>query len=314
MSETRTSSLFDIQINGFAGVDFQRAELSQAELRRAVEALRAHQTLRILLTLISDGIDALCQQFERVEKLRAADPIIAETICGYHLEGPFLSAEEGFRGAHPAEVQRAPDLDCFERMQGAAGGHIRLITLAPEWPGSAEFIAAVAGAGVVVSLGHTNASEAQIDEAVRAGATLCTHLGNGCPALLPRHDNVVQRLLARDELTACFIPDGVHLPPFVLKNLFRAKPRGKVILTTDAMAAAGAPPGRYSLGALDVESRDGTVRKPGTPYLAGSCLTPDRGVENAARWLGLTADEARALFSTRAAEIFGIELPALDSP
>ena len=305
-------SLFDLQVNGYAGVDFQRAGMAQGELRRAVDALHAHETRRIFLTLISAEPDALCRQFERIEQFRKADPLIAETICGYHLEGPFLSPLEGFRGAHPAAVQRAPDFATFERMQSAAGGGIRLITLAPESPGSAEFIADAVRCRVVVSLGHTDASEAQIDRAIRAGASLCTHLGNGVPQMLPRHDNIVQRLLARDELTACFIPDGVHLPPFVLRNLFRAKPPGKVLLTTDAMAAAAAPPGRYTLGAIEVESRDGIVRAPGSPYLAGSCLTADRGVANAAEWLGISQKEARALFSTQGAILFGLDLPLLE--
>lgn len=305
-------SLFDLQVNGFAGVDFQRESLPAAALRAAVTALRAHETHRLLLTLISDEPDALCRKFAHIERLRKADALIAETVCGYHLEGPFLSAEDGYRGAHPAAVQRAPDLALFQRMQDAAGGLIRLVTLAPEWPGSADFIGEVTRSGVVASLGHTNASESEIDAAIHAGATLCTHLGNGVPQMLQRHDNIVQRLLARDELTACLIPDGVHLPPFVLRNLFRAKPPGKVLLTTDAMSAAAAPPGRYTLGAIDVESRDGAVRQPGHANLAGSCLTPDRGVENAARWLGLADHEARALFSTRAAAHFGITLPALD--
>ena len=305
------TSLFDLQVNGFAGVDFQRADLSCGEMRRAVEALHAHETRRIFLTLISAEPDALCRQFERIERFRKSDPLIAETICGYHLEGPFLNAGDGFRGAHPAAVQRAPDLLVFERMQSAAGGNVRLLTLAPEWPGSAEFIAEVVRRGVVVSLGHTDASESEIDDAICAGATLCTHLGNGVPQMLARHDNIVQRLLARDELTACFIPDGVHLPPFALRNFFRAKPPGKAIFTTDAMAAAAGPPGRYTLGAIEVESRDGAVREPGCAHLAGSCLTPDRGVENAARWLGISEDEARAMFSTRAADLFGIALPQI---
>ena len=302
-------SLFDLQVNGFAGVDFQRAEMSRAELRSAVDALRRHETPRIFLTLISAEPEALCRQFERIERMRAADAVIAETVCGYHLEGPFLSPREGFRGAHPAAVQRAPDLAVFQRMQQAAGGNIRLLTLAPEWPGSEGFIAELARRGVVVALGHTDASEREIDAAIRAGATLCTHLGNGVPQTLPRHDNIVQRLLARDELTACFIPDGVHLPPFALRNFFRAKPPGKAVLTTDATAAAAAPPGRYTLGAIEVESRGGTVREPGCTHLAGSCLTPGRGVANAADWLRLPPEEARALFSTRSAALFSLSLP-----
>ena len=301
-------ALFDLQVNGFAGVDFQRSELTQAALRHAVDALHSHETRGIFLTLISDEIDALCRKLERIEEHCGRDPVIAATICGYHIEGPFLSAEEGYCGAHPAGLQRAPDFAAFGSLQSAAGGNIRLLTIAPEWPGSAEFIAEVTAAGVTISLGHTNASNAEIDAAIAAGATLCTHLGNGVPQTLPRHDNIVQRLLARDELTACLIPDGVHLPPFVLRNFFRAKPPGKVILTTDAMAAAAAPPGRYTLGSAEVESRDGAVRQPGQPNLAGSSLTPDRGVLNASKWLGISIAEARVLFSTRAAEHFGIEL------
>jgi N-acetylglucosamine-6-phosphate deacetylase len=305
------TSLFDLQVNGFAGVDFQTVELSLADLRRAVDALRACQTHRILLTFITDDLDALSAKFKHVQELRAQDPVIAETICGYHLEGPFLSAEDGYRGAHPAGRQSAPDWEAFRELQSAAGGRIKLLTIAPELPGSAEFIAEAAQSGVVVSLGHTNANDSQIEAAIRAGAKLCTHLGNGVPQTMHRHDNVMQRLLARDELTACFIPDGVHLPPAVLKNFFRAKPRGKVLLTTDAVSAAGAPPGRYTVGSLKVESKDGVVRQPGRKNFAGSCLTPDQGVANAARWLGIPVGEARGMFSTQAAAHFGVGLPII---
>ena len=310
----KVPSLFDLQVNGFAGIDFQQSALSPRDLRQAVDALRAHQTHRILLTLITDEVDALCRKLEGIEKLREGDPLLGETIAGYHVEGPFLSPREGFCGAHPAALQREPHLPLFRRMQEAARGRIRLITLAPEWPGSAEFIAEVASSGVVVSLGHTDASEQQIEEAITAGARLCTHLGNGVPQELPRHDNVVQRLLARDELTACFIPDGVHLPTFVLRNFFRAKLPGKVVLTTDATAAAAAPAGRYRLGASEIESRDGVVRQPGRPNLAGSALTPPAGVSNAAQALQISVTEARELFSTRAAALFGITLPLIEYP
>jgi N-acetylglucosamine-6-phosphate deacetylase len=305
-------SLFDLQINGFAGVDFQDPALTGEQLTNALDTLAGGGTRRILLTLITDTLDALERKFAHLEALRARSPFIAEIICGYHLEGPWLSPEEGYRGAHPGECMCAPDISAFRRLQAAANGRIRLVTIAPEWPGSAEFIAEVVSQGVVVSLGHTNASEAQIDDAIRAGAKMVTHLGNGCPVILPRHDNVIQRLLARDELIACLIPDGAHLPPFALRNFFRAKPHGKVLLTTDAMAAAAAPPGRYRIGQLEVESRDGAVRAPGSANLAGSCLTPAAGVANAARWLGVSTQEARAMFSTRVAEVFGINLPLVE--
>jgi N-acetylglucosamine-6-phosphate deacetylase len=204
----------------------------------------------------------------------------------------------------------APSRAEFERLQSAAHGRVRLITLAPEWPGSAGCIAAITQAGVHVSLGHTNASEVQIDEAIRAGARFATHVGNGTPLLLHRHDNVVQRLLARDELIACLIPDGVHLPPFGLKNFFRAKPAGRVLFTTDAMAGAGAPPGRYRIGPHEIEvGDDGIARNPGGDGFAGSTLTPDEGVRRCASFIGISPAESAELWSTAPAAAFGITLP-----
>ncbi|MBC7369366.1 MAG: N-acetylglucosamine-6-phosphate deacetylase [Undibacterium sp.] len=307
-----SGGLFDFQVNGFGGVDFQRDDLTVAQFERAVAVLRSHGTAGIFATLITDEIETLCRRFAAFEKLCASAPSSANAILGYHLEGPWLSPEPGYRGAHPAGPMCAPSLADFERLQSAAGGRIRLITLAPEWPGSAEFVAAVTRAGVQVSLGHTHATDAQIDDAVLAGARFCTHLGNGCPLQLHRHDNIVQRLLARDELIACFIPDGVHLPPAVLKNFVRAKPAGGVLFTTDAMAGAGAPPGRFTIGPHEIDvGADGVARQPGAQNFAGSTLTPDVGVQNVAAWLGLTPAAAHALWSSVAAGAFGVTLPAL---
>ncbi|MDP3069182.1 MAG: N-acetylglucosamine-6-phosphate deacetylase [Opitutaceae bacterium] len=302
---------FDFQVNGFAGVDFQAQHVSLAELERAVAGLRRHGVAAIFLTLITDTIDEHCRRLEQFEKHRAASPACAQMIAGYHIEGPWLSPEAGYRGAHPAEPMHAPSLAEFERLQAAARGQIRLITLAPEWPGSAECIAAITRAGVHISLGHTNASEADIDAAIRAGARFATHVGNGAPLTLHRHDNIIQRLLARDELTACFIPDGVHLPPFVLKNFVRTKPAGKVLFTTDAMAGAGCGPGRYRIGRFEIAvGTDGIARQPGGGGFAGSTLTPDAGVQRTANYLGLPLETAAHLWSAAAAHAFGITLPA----
>jgi N-acetylglucosamine-6-phosphate deacetylase len=305
-------SLFDIQVNGFAGVDFQQPDLSAADLRRAVDGLAEHQTRRFFATLITDSVAALCAKLSNLERLRAADPVAAAALCGYHLEGPWLSPEPGFRGAHDPRQMGPPDTDAFARLQAAADGNIRLVTLAPEWPGSAAFIDRLAAAGVQVSLGHTDASDAAIDAAIAAGARFCTHLGNAVPVQLHRHDNVIQRLLARDELTAFLIPDGIHLPPAVLQNLYRAKPPGKVLFTTDCAAPAGAPPGRYRLAHLEVEvGDDRVVRLPGTRQFAGSALCPDEGVRNLVRWLGFDESAARDHFSTLVAVRFDIVLPDL---
>lgn len=308
----RRPALFDLQVNGFGGIDFQQAGLNLSQLRQAVDSLRRHGIHRILLTLITDDLDSLCRKLAQIERYREEDPLVAETIPGYHIEGPYLSPVPGFRGAHPSEKMKAPDLAEYRILQEAANGKIRLITLAPEWPGSGEFIREVVGDGVVISLGHTDANEEQIDRAIAAGATMCTHLGNGCPGEMHRHDNIIQRLLARDELIACFIPDGTHVPPPVLRNLFRAKPAGKVILTSDCMAAAGAGSGRYRLGSLEVEvGADGVVRQPGQKNFAGSSLALAQGVANFSRWTGLSLDEAWPLASTVVADLFEIDLPTI---
>ena len=286
--------------------------MSAADLRLAVDGLAAHETRRFFLTLITDGIGSLCAKLKNLERIRAADPTVKEAVCGYHIEGPWLSAEPGYRGAHDPQHMGPPSAADFDLLQEAAGGHIKLLTLAPELPGSAEVIRHVVASGTQVSLGHTNASDAEIDAAIEAGARFCTHVGNGVPIEMHRHDNVTQRLLARDELTAFFIPDGIHLPPFVLKSFFRAKPRGKALFTTDCMAAAGAPPGIYRLAHHELEvGEDQVVRSPGSSSFAGSAL-PDEGVENIRRWLNLDEYEARHLFSTAVAEVFGIELPTIN--
>lgn len=313
VDSTSAPVLFDFQVNGFGGVDFQQDDLTSAEWDRALAALRRHGTARIFATLITDDIAKLCRRLSAMEALARTTPRMAEMVAGYHLEGPWLWPEPGFRGAHPASPMHAPNLDEFARLQEAANGRIRLVTLAPEWPGSDEFIAHVAAQGVHVALGHTNAGEAQIDAAIQAGARFCTHLGNGVPLTLPRHDNVIQRLLARDELTACFIPDGVHVPDFALRNFCRAKPAGKILFTTDAMAAAGAGAGSYTLGGLAVHVElDGVARQPDGGGLAGSTLTPDAGVRRIARILGLPRDAALKLWSEAPARAFG--LPPLASP
>jgi len=206
----------------------------------------------------------------------------------------------------------APCWDDFQLLQNAAGGNIRLVTLAPELPGAISFIKKLSENGVQSSIGHSKASFAVVKNAISAGMKFCTHLGNGVPSELHRHDNIMQRLLAEDELTAFLIPDGIHLPPWVFKNFFRAKPSGKALFTTDCMAAAGAPAGFYSLGEITVQvAQDRIVRQPGTRGFAGSALAPDEGVTKAAEMLKISQEEARHLFSEAVASRFGVALPSI---
>jgi N-acetylglucosamine-6-phosphate deacetylase len=304
---TRRGGYFDLQVNGFAGVDFQRADLTAADVKRAVAGLQRHATTGILWTLITDTIEALAAKLGRVEQLRAENPEAAKMIVGYHIEGPYLLPEVGYQGAHDPKKMKQPDRAEFDRLWKVTGGRIKLITLAPEWPGSPEFIRHVVGHGVRVAIGHSNADERAIDAAIAAGLTMCTHVGNGVPQQMHRHDNIIQRVLARDELTAVFIVDGIHVPPRTLQNFVRAKPRDKVLFTTDCMSAAGAPPGRYQIGVVEVEvGADRVVREPGKPNFAGSALTMDEGAKNVERFLGWSAAEAEAACGGRVREFFGV--------
>lgn len=306
-SPAAAAGLFDLQVNGFAGVDFQQENLTARDLKKAVAALHAHGTHRILLTLITDSIDRLCAKLANIEAILGKNPPLAATIVGYHLEGPYLLPQPGFSGAHDPRWMHPPSNREFERLWQAARGRIRLMTIAPEWPGSPKFIRRLVARGVRVAIGHSNASADQIDAAIVAGLSLCTHLGNGVPLLLDRHDNIIQRLLARDELYAAFIPDGIHLPPDVLRNFVRAKPRDKVLFTTDSMAAAAAPPGRYRLGRLiTVAGADGIVRQPGEKrYFAGSSLTMDAAARNVISMVGWTPSQSLAACSSRVASYLG---------
>ena len=302
-------SLFDLQVNGFGGIDFQQPGIGVGELQTAVKALARHSTSAIFLTLITDSIDNLCRKIENIESIRSSDAEVASVIRGYHIEGPWISTEPGYYGAHPVELAETPSLADYRRLRDAAAGNLRLITLAPEVDGALAIIEQATADGTRISLGHTNASDQDIDLAIEAGATLATHLGNAVPLQLHRHDNVVQRLLSRDELIACLIPDGLHLPPFVLKNFYRAKPEGKVFFTTDCMAAAGAGTGQYTIGPHNiVVGDDGIVRLPGENRFAGSSLTMDRAVANVQGWLGLDSEAAIHTCSVLPAQHFGITL------
>jgi len=292
--------LFDLQVNGFGGVDFNAPDLTADRLDAALEHMRRTGVTRCLPTLITSSFDRFAASARVLS--RSAHPAIA----GLHMEGPYVSPEDGYRGAHPRADVAAPTLDDFRRRQDVAAGRIVLVTLAPERPGALPLIEYLAAAGIRVALGHTAATAPQIADAIRAGATLATHLGNGCPQQLPRHPNVIWDLLAADALAASVIADGHHLPPAVVKTLIRAKGVRRTILVSDAIAAAASPPGRYSVAGVDCDlDGDGRVSLPGTPYLAGSSLTLDRAIGNTVRFTGLPLDDVVPMASTIPAAYMG---------
>lgn len=292
----------DLQVNGFAGVDFNDPETTEDQVREAITAMRDRGVTRLLPTIISCPDDS----FKRCARtLARADPA---AIPGLHMEGPYISAEDGPRGAHRREHTRPASIEGFERRQDAAEGRIRLVTLAPEVPGALALVEHLRETGVRVAIGHTAASPAQVRDAVRAGATLSTHLGNGCSQVLPRHPNLLWEQLSADDLLASFIVDGHHLPPATVKAMLRAKGVGRSVLVTDATAAAGQPTGEYRLGGVTVRLDDsGRVSQPGQPNLAGSALSMDRAVANTVRFAGVPLRDALAMASTRPAAYLGLE-------
>ena len=282
----------DLQVNGFAGVDYNQPDAPPGEIARSICALHATGVTRFLPTVITASPEAM---EGALRNLAAASESLAEgeTIAGFHVEGPHISPEDGPRGAHPRRWVRPPDFAEFRRWQAASGGRVRMVTISPEWPGAEEYIARIVAEGVVAAIGHTQAGAAQIADAVGAGATFSTHLGNGAHTLMPRHPNCIWDQLAEDRLMAGFIADGFHLDAAFLKTALRTKSVSRSVLVTDAAAPAGAPAGRYSLGELQVDlTPEGRVVLTGEGRLAASALSMDRAIGKAIELAGITLAEA----------------------
>lgn len=291
----------DIQVNGFLGVDFNDPHCTQEQIAGAIRGLFATGVTRFYPTVITGSPAGM---LGALHNLNCARENLSEGLAmdGFHVEGPHISPDDGPRGAHPRRWVRPPDLDEFRRWQDATANRVRIVTLAPDWPQSLRYIEAITSEGVVASIGHTNATTQQLADAVSAGATLSTHLGNGAHAVLRRHPNYLWEQLAEDRLMADFIVDGIHLPPSFLKVALRAKTVSRSVLVTDAAAPAGCPPGRYQLGEQAVElTPDNRVVLVGQERLAGSALRMDRGVENLMRIAGLSLGEAVSMATTNAA-------------
>lgn len=294
---------FDLQVNGFAGVDFNDPACTPDALRHATDQMRLTGVTQFLPTLITSSLEDFARCARNI--VNFSDPAIA----GIHMEGPYISAVDGARGAHSLEhTQQSASIEDFKRRQEAASNHIRLVTLAPEVPGALRMIEHLVASNIRVSIGHTAASANQIRAAIIAGATLSTHLGNGCAQMLPRHPNFIWEQLAADELSASFIVDGHHLPPATVKAMIRTKSSARTILVTDAISAAGCPPGRYRLGAAEVElSETGRVQAAGAINLAGSALRMNDAVANAVRFTGLPLEEILPMATTRPTDYMNIK-------
>ncbi|MFI7610418.1 N-acetylglucosamine-6-phosphate deacetylase [Nonomuraea terrae] len=264
--------LVDLQVNGYGGRDFNADDLSTGDVAELVRELWKRGTTTLCPTIITAPEDKIVRNLRVIAAAREADPLVRHAIPGVHVEGPYLAAEDGPRGAHDAEHLRDPDVAEFGRWQEASGGLVKIVTLAPERAGAAGYIAELSRHGVVAAIGHTAAAPADIEAAVRAGARLSTHLGNGAHAVIRRHPNYIWTQLAEDRLAATFIADGHHLPADTFTVMLRAKGAGRTLLVSDSVALAGCAPGDYTtpVGGRITVREDGRVTLPGGELLAGS--------------------------------------------
>jgi len=288
---------FDLQVNGYAGVDFCACELGGEELELACRALDEDGVDGILATIITDSLDRMESKLLRLASLREQSALTRKMIAGVHIEGPFISPITGYVGAHPQEAVIEASVDGAKRLLDAAGGLTRVFTLAPECDAGMATTRYLSDQGVSVSAGHCNPSLEILNQAIDNGLSMVTHFGNGCPVDLPRHDNVLQRFLHfRDRLWFCFIPDGAHVDFVALKNYMDFVGIDRSIAVTDAICAARLGPGRYELSGMEIEVDDeGVARKPGSPNLAGSTVTMQQIQKHLSERLGLSESDIEQL-------------------
>jgi len=302
------TTFFDLQVNGYAGVDFNQDGLEADDLHRACERLEADSVGGFLATIITDDLDAMCRRLSTLAALREDDPLARRLIAGLHIEGPFLNEADGYRGAHPRDAIRPAAHDPMTRLLDAAAGLARVVTLAPERDDGFAVTRMLAARGIVVSAGHTDATLDELRGAIDAGLSMFTHVGNGCPIHMHRHDNIVQRALSlADRLWLCFIADGAHVPFVALGNYLRVAGEDRAVIVSDSIAPAGLGPGRYTLGRWDiVVGEDMVPRAPDRSHFVGSGITMRQSADNLRQALGLPDATVRRLTCDNPRSVIGI--------
>jgi N-acetylglucosamine-6-phosphate deacetylase len=280
---------FDLQVNGYGGVDFNQDGLRAEDLHAACERLVADGVEGVLATIITESLDKMQSRLRRLVELREQDSLIKQVIAGLHIEGPFINEADGYRGAHPLDAVRPASVDDMLRLLDSAGGFARIVTLAPERDPDFKVTRRLAAEGVIVSGGHCNPSVDELKAAIDAGLSMFTHLGNGCPMQMHRHDNIVQRVLSMgDRLWVTFIADGAHIPLFALKNYLDVVGLDRAIVVTDAIAPAGLGPGDYTISRWRLKiGEDLVARAPDGSHLVGAAMGMTRVTANL-RSIGLS--------------------------
>ena len=301
-------AFWDIQFNGRWGVSFSDPTIRPEQVAEIVRAQASLGTARMCPTLISAPFESFRKGLSAIAAACEVDADLERRIVGIHLEGPYISGVDGYRGAHPIEAVRDPNWDEFQSLQEAAGGRVTVMTLAPERERAVAFIKKAVASGVTIALGHTSADGATLRAAADAGATLSTHLGNGIASPIPRHPNQIFEQAAIDSLNASFIADGHHVDRSTLCVLVRAKSSQRVILVSDASPLAGLPPGTYGEWAVH---HSGRINVAGTPYLAGSNQGLEVGLNTLVGATGLSLSEALATVTSHPAKLLGRPEPGL---
>lgn len=303
-------ALFDLQINGFGGTWFSDDALTPDAVLESLAPSYQFGVTRLCPTLITNSFDGLAAGFAAIRKACEQAPWADRMVCGCHLEGPYISGEDGPRGAHPKQHVRPADWNEFQRLQEISGNRIRLVTVAPEVENAVPFIRQAVASGIVIALGHTAASPEQIRAGVDAGATLSTHLGNGAHAMIHRHRNVIFEQLADARLSASLIVDGHHLPASLVRTFVKVKTPQKTILTCDAAGWAGCPPGVYEnkLGRSEILSTGKLVVAGQHELLAGSAQETDTCVAKVIEFAGVSLKEAIDMASRNPARLLGQEV------
>ena len=300
-------ALIDNQVNGYRGIEFSFPNLSVADMRKVTQGIHKKGIAAFLPTVITASHESLMRSFKNLAAA-LSDSFVANAVPGFHLEGPYISPEAGYRGAHKAEDIRLPDWEEFQRLNEQAQGKIIQITLAPELDGAEEFIKNCAKNNIIVSLGHHNANADEIKRAVDAGAKTVTHLGNGCANMIDRFDNPFWMQLAEERLMSSIIVDGFHLPPELVKVFYKVKGREHLILTSDMTMLSGMPPGKYKWNGQEVVlTEEGMIRNYKDNVFAGASLTLDRDVANMMRFSGCGLSEAIDMASKNPAKLYGFE-------
>lgn len=303
-----TPGLFDIQLNGMFGHDLSGGDLTTAMVQKIDSALEERGILRWCPTIVTQSPEIVERNLATL--CQAIDSGLAPHVHCIHLEGHYISGEEGYRGVHDVRYIRDPDAAEFDRWQRAAGGRIGLYSLAPEREGSMAFIQKLRSSGVRVGLVHHRADYETIRSAAAAGADLSSHLLNGCAPMIHRQRNVIWAQLSLRELWASFIADGYHIPPYTLRALISAKGADRSILTSDLGYLSGKPDGEYRTedGAVVVLKDGGLwVKGRGTDLLSGAAKTLDADVEYLCAQAGFDVEQSLLMASRNPGRYFGIE-------